>query len=345
VGGATVGELNETQRYFIEEHVEDFRDGQITRRELVRRVTLIAGSAALATTILAACDLSPRSGAGGVATATPGTSVGGGATPTAAATPTQGLVAAGPYATPPAMPTTDGITVKPDDPRIAVSKPDVKGADGASLLAYMAKPNLSGRVPGVIVIHENRGQTEHIRDVVRRVATAGFVGLNIDLAALDGGADKLTDQAAYNAALGKRSVADKLSDHKAAIDLLKTQTSGTIGVTGFCFGGGETWNIVGGGLDVKAAVPFYGPAPSTAIDVAKTKAAVFAVYAALDTRITSTAPQIEDRLKQASVPYQITTYEGVNHAFHNDTGAAYNATQAQKAWTATIEWFKKYLTA
>jgi carboxymethylenebutenolidase len=336
-----VGELNETQRYFIEEHVEDFRDGQITRRELFRRVSLIAGSAALATTILAGCDLSPKSGAGGIATATPGTSVGGGATPTAAAT--AGLVAAGPYATPPATPTTDGVTVKPDDPRIAVSKPDVKGADGASLLAYMAKPNLSGRVAGVIVVHENRGQTEHIRDVVRRVATAGFVGLNIDLAARDGGADKLTDQASYNAALGKRSVADKLSDHKAALDFLKTQTSGTIGITGFCFGGGETWNVLIAGLDVKAGAPFYGPQPANFADLAKTKAAVSAVYAENDTRITSSSSQMEDQLKKAGMPYQITIYPGVGHAFHNDTGAAYNATQAQRAWVATIEWFRKYL--
>ena len=175
----------------------------------------------MASTILAAAILSPRgSGVGGVPTATPGTSVGGGATPTA------GLVAAGPFATPPAQLTTDGITVKPDDPRISVSKPEVKGADGAPLMAYMAKPNVSGRVPGVVVVHENRGQTEHIRDVVRRVATAGFVGINVDLAARDGGAEKLTDSAGYNAALGKRSTADKLSDDKAAIDYLKTQTSG-----------------------------------------------------------------------------------------------------------------------
>ena len=332
-------ELNETQTYFIEEHIEDFRDGLITRRELVRRVSLIAGSAALASTILAACDLSPRGGAGGVS-ATPGTSVGGGASPTA----TAGLVAAGPYATPPGQATTDGVTVKPDDPRISVSKPSVKGADGADLLAYMAKPNLSGRVAGVIVVHENRGQTEHIRDVVRRVATAGFVGINIDLAARDGGAEKLTDSAAYNAALAKRDTAAKLSDHKAALDFLKTQTSGTIGVVGFCFGGGETWNVLTGGLDVKAGTPFYGPQPSNFADLSKTKAAVSAVYAELDTRITSTAPQMEDQLKKAGVPYQITVYPGVNHAFHNDTGGdRYNATQAQKAWTATIEWFKKYL--
>ena len=333
-----MAELNETQRYFVEEHVEDFRDGLISRRELVRRIGLIAGGSAAAATILAACDLSPRTGAGASPTGAAGTSVGGGATPTA------GLVAAGPFATPPAAATTDGVTVKLDDPRITVSKPDVKGADGALLMAYMAKPNVSGRVPGVIVIHENRGQTDHIRDVVRRVATAGFVALNIDLAARDGGADRMPDSGVYNAALGKRTTADKLSDHKAAIDFLKTQSSGTIGVTGFCFGGGETWNVLIGGLDVKAAVPYYGPQPTNFAELSKTKAAVFAVYAQQDTRITDTGPAMEEQLKKAGVPYQITVFPNVNHAFHNDTNTArYDAAQAQKAWVATVEWFRKYL--
>ena len=161
-------ELNETQRYFIEEHIEDYRDGLMPRRELIRRVTLIAGSAAAAATILGACDLSPRAAATPAASARP--------SPTLAATPAP-TVAAQPFATPPPSATTDGITVKPDDPRIAVSKPDVKGADGASLMAYMARPAGSARVGGVVVIHENRGQLEHIKDVVRRVATAGFVGI------------------------------------------------------------------------------------------------------------------------------------------------------------------------
>jgi carboxymethylenebutenolidase len=230
-----------------------------------------------------------------------------------------------------------------------VSKPEVKGTDGANLMAYLAKPNgVSGRVPGVVVIHENRGQTEHIRDVVRRVATAGFVGINIDLAARDGGAEKLTDQAAYNAALGKRSTADKLSDHNATIAFLRGQTSGSVGIVGFCFGGGEVWNVLCGGApaELKAAVPFYGPQPSNYTELAKAKAAVSAVYAEQDTRITATAPQMEEQLKKAGVPFQITVYPGVNHAFHNDTNAAgdrYNAAQAQKAWVATIEWFRKYL--
>src|SRR5919201_4876133 len=224
-------ELNETQRYFIEEHVEDYRDGLITRRELARRATLIAGSAALAATVLAACDLSPR-GAPASSATTP-------ASPSAS-------VVAQPYATPPANPTTDGITVKETDPRISVSHPDVRGTDGASLMAYQASPAGSQRVGGVVVIHENRGQTEHIRDVVRRVATAGFVGINIDLAARDGGGAKLTDAGAYNAALGKRSTADKLSDHTATISFLLAQTSGTVGAVWFCFGGGEGWNILCG---------------------------------------------------------------------------------------------------
>jgi carboxymethylenebutenolidase len=329
-----VGELNETQRYFIDEHIEDYMDGLISRRELLRRVTLISGSAALAASIVAACGTpAPSPAGGGVAQTT---------APTAAATPFIPQA----YATPPPAPVPDGVTVKETDPRITVSKPDVKGADGASLMAYMAKPNTSARVPGIVVIHENRGQTEHIRDVVRRVATAGFIGLNIDLAARDGGAAKLTDQAAYNAALAKRTTADKNSDHNATITFLKAQSSGSVGVTGFCFGGGEVWSILAAGGDVKAAVPFYGPQPSNYADMAKTKAAVSAVYAELDVRITTSSQQMEEVLKAAGVPYKITVYPGVNHAFHNDTNAAgdrYNAEQAQKAWVATIEWFRKYL--
>jgi carboxymethylenebutenolidase len=238
-----------------------------------------------------------------------------------------------------------GVTVQESDPRITVSKPEVKGADGAPLMAYMAKPKTNARVPGVVVIHENRGQTEHIRDVVRRVATAGFVGINIDLAARDGGADKLTDAAAYNAALGKRDTAAKLSDHNAAIAYLKGQSSGAIGVVGFCFGGGETWSVLTAGTaDVKAAAPFYGPQPTNYTELAKTKAAVSAVYAELDTRITSSTQQMEQELKKSGSPYAITIYPGVNHAFHNDTNPdRYNAVAAQKAWVATVEWFRKYL--
>jgi carboxymethylenebutenolidase len=249
----------------------------------------------------------------------------------------------GPFATPPAQVTTDGVTVKPDDPRITVSKPDVKGSDGASLMAYLARPAGGARVPGVIVIQENRGQTPHMQDVVRRVATAGFAAINIDLVARAGGYEKLTDQAAYNAELGKLTLAGKLADHNATLAYLKAQSTGAIGVVGFCFGGGEVWNLVAAGADLKAAVPYYGPQPTNFADIARTKTAVFAVYAEQDTRITGTAPQMEAELKKSGSPVQIITYPGVNHAFHNDTGTRYDAAQATKAWVATIEWFRKYL--
>ena len=325
-----MSDLNETQRYLIDEHIEEYQEGLIPRRELLRRVTLISGSAALAATIVAACGpVTPAS----TTSATPTVAV-------ASATPPT----VGPFATPPAQATTDGVTVKPDDPRITVSKPELKGTDGASLMAYMARPAGTAKVPGVIVIHENRGQTPHIQDVVRRAATAGFAAINIDLVARAGGYEKLTDQAAYNAELGKLTIPGKLADHNATLTYLKAQSTGAIGVVGFCFGGGEVWNILAAGVDVKAAVPFYGPQPTNFADIAKTKAAASAVYAELDTRITATAPQMEDTLKKAGVPYQITVYPGVNHAFHNDTNPdRYNAAAAQKAWVATIEWFRKYL--
>jgi carboxymethylenebutenolidase len=323
--------LNDTQRYFVEEHIEDFRDGIIGRRELIRRVAIIVGSSAAATTLLAACDLSPRS----TATTSPTAAV-------ATATPTQGLVAQ-PFATPPPAATTSGITVNENDPRITVSKPDIKGADGASLMAYAAKPNVSGRVPGVMIIHENRGQSEHIRDVVRRAATAGFVAVNIDLTARQGGGEKLGD--AVTGAIGNLPLAQKLADHNAAIAFLKENGSGAVGVVGFCFGGGEVWNLLAAGADLKGAAPYYGPQPSNYTDIgAKTKAATLAVYAEQDTRITSSAPQMEEQLKKAGVPNEIKVFPGVNHAFHNDTnGSRYAPEAAQKAWVATIEWFRKYL--
>ena len=325
--------MNETQRYILGEHIEDYEDGVITRRELLRRAGVIMGgaSAGLAALVALGCNLERPAGASPVA-------------PSSATSAGPSV----PYATPPASPTTDGITVKPDDGRIVVdAHPAIKAQDGAALIGYVAHPTASGRHPAVLVIHENRGLTEHIRDVIRRVATAGFTGVAIDLVSRDGGADKLTDAAAYQAALGKRSVADMVKDEQSAIEYIKgfsfTEAS-KIGVVGFCFGGGMTWSVLAAGTAVQAAAPFYGPMPQDSSGLAKTKAAVSAVYAEKDTRITGTKDQMDALLKQAGVPYQLTVYPGVDHAFHNDTnGPRYDPTQAQKAWIATIEWFKKYL--
>ena len=318
--------MTEFERYVVEEHIEDFNDGLISRRELIRRITLITGSATASVALLSAMGCSPA--------------------PSGSLTPTptsRDPSSQQDFATPPAQPSSDGMTVKETDPRIMVATLDVKGADGAPLISYHAKPT-GVSAGGVLVIHENRGLTAHIKDVVRRVATAGFTGLSVDLLSRDGGADKLTDGAAYSAALAKRQVTDMVSDVRAALDALSGTGAGEkLGVTGFCFGGGMVWNTLAAGTPVKAAVPFYGPAPSNMAGLAATQAAVFAVYAEMDARITGTKDQIEGALKQAGQPYKIMVYPGVDHAFHNDTGARYNATQAEAAWIATVQWFRDHV--
>ncbi|MDR0359227.1 MAG: dienelactone hydrolase family protein, partial [bacterium] len=208
------------ERYVIEEHVEDFDDGLIDRRELLRRVTLITGSLVATFAVLETlgCGQEPR-----------------GSTPSP-----QGRATSTPqaFATPPAQPVPNGVTVAEHDGRIRVERPAVKGTDGAPLVSYAARP-IGGRpAGGVVVIHENRGLVEHIKDVVRRVATAGFFGLSVDLLSRDGGADKLADDAAYQAALARRASADMVSDVRQAVSALPRDAVGDrVGLTGFCFGG------------------------------------------------------------------------------------------------------------
>jgi carboxymethylenebutenolidase len=318
--------MTEFERYVVEEHIEDFNDGLIPRRELIRRITLITGSATASVALLSAmgCSAEPS----GSAPPAPA--------PRSTSSPQD-------FATPPAQPVADGVTVKENDPRITVATLSVKGADGAPLISYHAKPT-GVSAGGVLVIHENRGLLPHIKDVVRRVATAGFTGLSVDLLSRDGGADKLSDQAAYAAALSKRPVTDLVSDVRAALDALSGTGAGEkLGITGFCFGGGMVWNTLAAGVPVKAAVPFYGPAPGNVGGLATTKAAVHAVYAELDARVNAGKDTIEGALKQSGQPYKITVYPGVDHAFHNDTGARYNATQAEAAWIATVQWFRQYI--
>jgi carboxymethylenebutenolidase len=319
--------MTDFERYVVEEHIEDFNDGLISRRELIRRITFITGSATASVALLSAMGCSPTP----AGTPAP--------TPTARSTSTQQD-----FATPPPSPVADGITVKESDPRIMVAPLEVRGADGAPLISYHVKPS-SAVTGGVLVIHENRGLVPHIKDVVRRVATAGFNALSVDLLSRDGGADRLSDPAAYAAALSKRSPNDMVADVRSALSALSdTGVGDRLGMTGFCFGGGVVWNTLAAGVALRAAVPFYGPAPADMGGLAKTRASVFAIYAEKDTRITGTRDSIENALKQTGKPYKIMVYPGVDHAFHNDTGARYDATQAEAAWVAAIQWFRQYVT-
>lgn len=215
--------------------------------------------------------------------------------------------------------------------------------DSGDIKAFIAKPALKGKLPSVIVIHENRGLNPHIEDVTQRAAHAGFLAMAVDALSLQGGTPENQDTA--RDMFSKLDATQNLNNFLKGFDYLKSRndSNGKMGCVGFCWGGGVANQIAVSSPDVKACVAFYGRQPKTE-DVAKIKAAVQLHYAGLDTRINEGIPAYEEALKKANVQYELYMYEGQNHAFHNDTSAArYNETAAKLAWQRTIDFWTKYL--
>ena len=238
-----------------------------------------------------------------------------------------------------------GVTVPPDDPDIEVA--DLKiPAQGFTLFAYLAKPKKNLPAPGILVDHENRGLVEHIKDVARRAAKAGYVAIAADLVSRAGGSThSFSNPADATGALGQITPDQIVADLSLALDYLRKLPevqAEKLGATGFCYGGGTTWRIVTKRADLRAVVPFYGPNPPLE-DVKNIKAACLGIYAGNDTRINSGIPALEAAFKTANVTYEIMIYPNVNHAFHNDTGQSYNEAAAKDAWAKTLAWFQKYL--
>ncbi len=209
------------------------------------------------------------------------------------------------------------------------------------LFARPAKAD--GRLPGVVVVHENRGLNPYIEDVARRVALAGFVAFAPDALYPLGGypGDDNAGRTMQQKLDGKKIT----EDFVAAVKFLHDHPScnGTMGVTGFCFGGGMA-NTLAWRLPerVKAAVPYYGGQPS-AENAAKIKGALLLHYAEFDTRVNEGWPAYEAALKAAKVEYTAYIYPGVNHGFHNDTTPRYDKAAAELSWERTIGFFKKKL--
>jgi carboxymethylenebutenolidase len=194
-----------------------------------------------------------------------------------------------------------------------------------------------------MVCHENRGLVEHIRDVTRRLAKAGYAALAVDLLSRDGGTAKV-DPAQVPGKL-TANPAQNVADFQAAFKYLQTLPSiqkANIGMVGFCFGGGVTWMVATAIPYLKAAVPYYGPNPPLS-DVPKIRAAVLAMYGADDQRIDAGIPDIEAAMKQNGKTFEKVVYPGAGHAFNNDTGASWNEQASYDAWQKTLDWFKKYL--
>lgn len=237
------------------------------------------------------------------------------------------------------------MTVPPGDPGIQTQKVEVPGQD-VRLQAYLAYPRAPGVYSGSLVIHENRGLTEHIMDVCRRLAKEGYAALSVDLVSREGGTDKYaSDPGQVPGILGRTSADVLLKDLNTGYAYLETQPfvrRERISVVGFCFGGGLTWRLITVNQKLAAAVAFYGPSPAVE-SVPNIKTPALGIYASDDPFVNPRIPALEDALKREGKTFEIMTYAGTRHAFHNDTGANYNAEAARQAWTRTLAWFQKYL--
>jgi carboxymethylenebutenolidase len=218
-----------------------------------------------------------------------------------------------------------------------------KGTGDTNMQAYVARPKKQKEYGAVVVIHENRGLNAHIEDVTRRAAKAGYLTIAPNALSPLGGTPANEDEARQ--LFTKLNAADTLTNFVGVFDYLNTRKdyNGNAGCVGFCWGGGMANQLAVNVPSLKAAVAFYGRQPEAA-DVAKIKAAVQLHYGGLDERVNAGIPAYEEALKKNGVQYELYIYEGVNHAFHNDTAPTrYNEAAAKLAWQRTIDFFGKHL--
>jgi len=226
-----------------------------------------------------------------------------------------------------------------DDKRLVTRTQELVGG----YKAYIAEPRTRSLKPTVLVIHENRGLNDYVRDVARRLGVAGFRAVAPDFLSPSGGTPSSEDAA--REAIGKLDLGKSVSDAVAMLDeLAKSSRGGKVGAVGFCWGGGFVNRLAvaaGGKLD--AGVPFYGPAPDPS-EAPKVKAPLLIHDAGLDERVNRTSFPWVEALRAAGKPVKFYLYDGVNHAFHNDTSAErYNKDAAELAWKRTLAFLKQHL--
>lgn len=234
--------------------------------------------------------------------------------------------------------------VKPDDARLVTRRQAFDSPQGnGKVQGYLAKPaSATGKLPAVLVVHENRGLNPHIEDITRRVALAGYVAYAPDALGPLGGYPGDEDKA--------RELFGKLDPAKARADIVAgarglltlADANGKLGVVGFCWGGALSNHVATQVPELAVAVPFYGGAPA-AEDVPRIKARLLIHYAGNDERVNASWPGYEAALKAAGVRYEAFTYAGTQHGFNNDTTPRYDAAAAQLAWERTLAAFKSTL--
>jgi carboxymethylenebutenolidase len=297
------------RRYLAEEIATDHLGGLLTRREAMRRLALLGVGTAAAAALITACSEQQEQ-----------------AEPTAPSETT----------TPSGAPQPPGMAgALPTSP---ITWP---GPQGQLQGAWAQAANSKG---AILVIHENKGLNDWVRSVAGRLAGAGYSALAIDLLSEEGGTGSFQDPAQATAALGKVAPERFVHDLNSGVAQLKLRAPGQkVAVVGFCFGGGLVWQLLGAGaLAVSAAAPFYGPLPDNP-DFAGSKAAVLAIYAALDSRVTGSQNAAKAALDRAGLVNDIVVEPNADHAFFNDTGPRYNAAAAADAWQRLLDWFGRYL--
>lgn len=234
------------------------------------------------------------------------------------------------------------------DARIITGRMVYAGAGGRSMVGYLARPvRGTARLPRTLVIHENRGLNEHIRDVTRRLALSGFVALAPDFLSAAGETPRSGDGTHSADDIARNLIAGldrgaAVADAVASLEWLDgfDHGKGAPGAVGFCWGGGLVNSLaIAAGRKLRAGVAYYGPAPADTSDAARIKARLLLQYAGLDERINAGAAAWQAALTAAGVKFEAHVYAGVNHAFNNDTSAArYNKAAALLAWQRTLAW-------
>ena len=234
--------------------------------------------------------------------------------------------------------------VAPEDKRIKTERVDYPSPQGnGTMKGYLVRPaNATGKLPGVLVVHENRGLNPHIEDIARRLALDNFMAFAPDALTPLGGYPG--DETKARELFPKLEPAKSDEDFVAAANYLKARPdcTGKIGVVGFCWGGRMAHVLSVRVPDLAAAVPFYGSTPSPE-DAAKVKAPLLIHFAEQDPRINAAWPAYEAALKAASVKYEAHTYPGTQHGFNNDTTPRFDAAAAKLAWQRTVDFFNKTL--
>ncbi|WP_372647971.1 dienelactone hydrolase family protein [Draconibacterium sp.] len=238
----------------------------------------------------------------------------------------------------------DKIQIKADDSRLKTETIEYQSPKGGGKISgQLSRPaGNSKKLPGIVVVHENRGLNPHIADVGRRAALAGFISVSPDALSPLGGYPGNDDDG--RTMQSKRDRDEMLQDFIAAFNYLKAhpECDGNIGVVGFCFGGWISNMMAVEVSDLKAAVPFYGGQPSEE-ETKQIEAPLLLHYAELDTRVNAGWPDYEAALKKYNKEYTAHMYPGVNHGFHNDTTPRYDEAAAKLAWSRTIDFFKEKL--